>query len=219
VPDRAAVLLGPPLVTFARAFGPVLVVINGVAGVILRLLGIRARDELHSAYGLHEVAQLAEESHREGLLDDEEYLLMSRALAFSSATARDVQIPTHRLQTVSKEATAAEVEALAGRTRHLRFPVLDATGCPIGYVHAKDLLRSGDLGRPDIPIRPAIRGMPTVAATTPLPDVLTLLRDARAPMAVVGSGATATGIVTLDDVIVALIRAGAEPSVTPPATP
>jgi CBS domain containing-hemolysin-like protein len=214
VPDRAALLLGPPLVTFAKAFGPVLAVVNAVAGVTLRLLGIRARDEIHSAYGLHEVAQLAEESHREGLLDDEEYRLMSRALAFSTATARDVQIPTDRLQTVSRDATAAEVEALAGRTRHLRFPVLDSDGCPIGYVHAKDLLRSGELGRPDVPIRPAIREMPTVAASTPLPDVLTLLRAARAPMAVVEDGGRATGVVTLDDVIVALIRAGV-PAVPP----
>lgn len=217
VPDRAALLLGPPLVAFARAFSPVLAVINVVAGVSLRLLGIRARDEIHSAYGLHEVAQLAEESHREGLLDDEEYRLMSRALAFGNATAQDVRIPTNRLQTVSRDATAAEVEALAGRTRHLRFPVLDQTGRPIGYVHAKDLMRSGELGRPDIPIRPAIREMPTVAAGTPLPAVLTLLRDARAPMAVVEDGGRATGIVTLDDVIVALIRAGVPTS--PPAGP
>ncbi len=208
VPDRAALLLGPPLATFARAFAPALVIVKVMANVNLRLLRISARDEISSSYGVHEVAQLVEESHREGLLDEEEYRLMARAIAFSSATARDVEIPSGRLQTVSKDATAAEVEALAGRTRHLRFPVLDAAGRPIGYIHAKDLLRSGELGRPDTPIRPAIRQMPSVTPSTPLPDVLSLLRDARAPMAVVETPLGATGVVTLDDVIVALIRAG-----------
>lgn len=213
MPDRAALMLGPPLATFARACTPALIVVDVVASVNMRLLKISKRDELSTVYGLHEVAELAEESHREGLLDDAEYGLMARALAFTSATARDVAIPAARLQTVSRDATGAQVEALAGRTRHLRFPVLDG-GRPVGYVHAKDLLRSGGLGRADTPIKTAIRPMPTVAADAPLPDVLTLLRATRAPMAAIEEGGRAAGVVMLDDVIVALIRAGA-PTASP----
>jgi CBS domain containing-hemolysin-like protein len=207
-PDKAALALGPPLAAFARAVTPVLKIIDVWAGLNMRLLGIHRRDELSSVVSLHEVAELAEESHREGLIDDVEYGLMARALAFTSATARDVAIPPGRLQTVSRDATGAQVEALAGRTRHLRFPVLDPGGRPIGYVHAKDLLRTGGLGRPDAPIKGAIRPMPSVRADTPLPDVLTLLRSERAPMAVVESTEGPAGVVTLDDVIVELIRAG-----------
>ena len=208
LPEQAALALGPPLAAFARTITPILIAVDLVAGLSMRLLRISRRDELGAVYGLREVAQLAEESHREGLLDDAEYGLMARALAFTSATARDVAIPTERLQTVSLDDTGAQVEALAGRTRHLRFPVLDPAGRPIGYVHAKDLLRSGGLGRTDAPIRPAIRKMPSVGVDTPLPDVLDQLRAARAPMAVVETPGGAVGVVTLDDVIVALIRAG-----------
>ena len=208
LPDRAALALGPPLAAFAGAFTPALKAIDVVADLTLKLMRISKRDELNTVYGLHEVAELAEESHREGLLDDAEYGLMARALAFTSATARDVAIPAGRLHTVSLDAFRAEVEALAGRTRHLRFPVLDGAGHPVGYIHAKDLLRSGGFGRPDAPIRGAIRPMPSVPADTPLPDVLSLLRAARAPMAALDGPGGAAGVVTLDDVIVALIRAG-----------
>ncbi len=50
--------------------------------------------------------------------------------------------------------------------------------------------------------------MPAVAADTPLPDVLTQLRADRAPMAVVNGPDGLEGVLTLDDVVVALIRAG-----------
>ena len=94
----------------------------------------------------------------------------------------------------------------------MRFPVRDAAGRPVGYVHAKDLLARGELGRVGAPIAPAIRPMPAVAADTSLPDVLTQLQETRAPMAAVTGANGALGVLTLDDVVVALIRAGAAPT-------
>jgi CBS domain containing-hemolysin-like protein len=95
----------------------------------------------------------------------------------------------------------------------MRFPVLDPAGRIVGYVHAKDLLygANGD-GRGT----PQLRPLPVIGAETPLPEALTLLREARAPMAVIGNRAKPTGVLTLDDVVAALVRAGRP---TPPATP
>lgn len=214
VPDRAAVLLGPPLATFARVFALVLSLVRSMAAAVMWVLRIRPSDHVDSAYALHEVAEIAAESHREGLIDDEEYGLMARALDFTAKTADDVRIPPERLHTLPQGASAAEVEDLAGRTRHLRFPVLDPSGYPVGYVHAKDLLHRGELGQAGVPIAPVVRPMPTVAADTPLPDVLALLRGTRSPMAVVAGRTGAAGVLTLDDVVVALIRA-ASPTLPP----
>ncbi|WP_019876151.1 CNNM domain-containing protein [Sporichthya polymorpha] len=208
LPDRAAVLLGPPLATFSRAFSVVLALVRGMAAGVMWALRIRPSDHVDSAYGLHEVAEIAAESHREGLIDDEEYGRMARALDFTSMTAADVRIPRDRLHTLAEGASAAELEALAARTRHMRFPVLDGAGVPVGYVHAKDLLVAGDLGG-GVPIAPAVRPMPSVASDTPLPDVLAQLRGDRAPMATVVGAGGVEGVLTLDDVVVALIRAGA----------
>jgi CBS domain containing-hemolysin-like protein len=209
VPDRAAVVLGPPLDAFSRTFSVLLALVRGMAAGVMWALRIRPSEHVDSTYGLHEVAEIAAESHRKGLIDDEEYGLMARALDFTAMTAADVQIPSGRLHTLPQDATTADVEALAGRTRHMRFPVQDLAGRPVGYVHAKDLLARGELGRTGIPIAPAVRPMPTVAADTPLPDVLTQLRGTRAPMAVVTGPDGPQGVLTLDDVVVALIRVGA----------
>jgi CBS domain containing-hemolysin-like protein len=204
VPDRAVVLLAPTLSRFSRALGPVLGAIRGSANGVLRLLRIKPTDAVEHAFGLPEVAAMAAESHREGLLDDEEYRLMARALDFTTARAADVAIPMAKVHTLPVGAGSAQVEALAVRTRHMRFPVLDAGGRPVGYVHAKDLLHPVSGAGPSIPV---LRPLPVIAADTPLPDALTQLREARAPMAVIGTRARPTGVLTLDDVVVALVRA------------
>ena len=208
LPDRAAVLLGPPLSTFSRLFSVLLALVRGMAAAVMWMLRIRPSEHIDSTYGLHEMAEIAAESHREGLIDDDEYGRMARALDFTGMTAADVLIPRDRLYTLAQDATTADVEAMAGRARHLRFPVLDAAGTMIGYVHAKDLLTRGELGRVGIPIAPAVRSMPAVAGDAPLPDVLTQLRGTRSPMAVVNGPDGPVGVITLDDVVVALIRAG-----------
>jgi CBS domain containing-hemolysin-like protein len=208
LPDRAAVLLGPPLAAFARTFSILLALVRGMAGAVMWVLRIRPSEHVDSTYGLHEVAEIAAESHREGLIDDEEYGLMARALDFTGMTAADVLIPRDRLHTVPEDATTADVEAMAGRTRHMRFPVVADDSTVVGYVHAKDLLVRGELGGLGTPITPAVRPMPGVAADTPLPDVLTQLRGTRSPMAVVNGADGLEGVLTLDDVVVALIRAG-----------
>ena len=66
-PDRAALVLGPPIWAIVTVLRPVIVVINACASVILRLFGVRIMDEVSSTYTREEVAALVEESRGEGL--------------------------------------------------------------------------------------------------------------------------------------------------------
>jgi CBS domain containing-hemolysin-like protein len=208
IPDRVAVVLGPPLARFSRWLGPALVGIRGMANGVLRVVRIRPPDARESVFGLPEVAAMFEESHREGLLDEAEYQLMSGALEFTAARARDVAVPMARLHCLPTGADAAALEDLAVRTRHMRFPVVDPAGRPVGYVHAKDLLHLG-CSESGARVAPAVRPMPTISAETPLPEALTRLREAGSPMAVVATPGGPVGVLTLDDVVVALVRSGA----------
>ena len=61
-PDRAALVLGPPIWGFVTVLRPVIVVINAIAAAILRLMGVRLMDEVSSTYTREEVAALVEES-------------------------------------------------------------------------------------------------------------------------------------------------------------
>src|SRR4051812_25352936 len=49
-PDRAALVLGPPIWGFVTVLRPIVVAINAMASVVLRLVGARLTDEVSSTY-------------------------------------------------------------------------------------------------------------------------------------------------------------------------
>src|SRR5829696_1254223 len=70
VPDRAALLLAPPLVLVSRVFRPVIAALNWTANGVVRLCGVQPKDEATSTFTLEEVAGIVEQSQREGTLPD-----------------------------------------------------------------------------------------------------------------------------------------------------
>ena len=91
-PDRAALLLAPPLVWCARATGPLARGLNAVAKTAVRLLGVEPKDEVTSAFTADEVASILAESRREGLIEDQQGLLTG-ALAFAGRDAGEAAVP------------------------------------------------------------------------------------------------------------------------------
>jgi CBS domain containing-hemolysin-like protein len=205
-PDRAALVLAPPLVLIVRGLRPFIVALNWVANVTLRTVGVEPKDEVTSAFTRDEVAGLVEESHREGLLDDDEGRLLLDALQFEDRTAMAVLLPTAELETVGPQVTPAEVERLAGTTGYSRFPVQHADGSLTGYLHLKDLLAEDDAHR-DRPVPARDRRMlPTVDAGDRLRTVLQTMQRSRAHLARVRDDQGAVlGVVALEDVLEELV--------------
>ena len=98
-PDRAALVLAPPLVALSRALGPVIAVLNGLANACLRLVRVEPKDEVTSTFTAAEVSSIVAESQREGLLGDA-HELVAGALEFSERSASEVAVPLAELVTV-----------------------------------------------------------------------------------------------------------------------
>ncbi len=99
--------------------------------------------------------------------------------------------------------------ALAAASGYSRFPVADAEGRPLGYLHVKDALGA----RPaDLPFAPGeLRPLPRLAAGTPLDEALATLRAQGVHLAAVTApGEGLVGLVTLEDVLRELIGGGTE---------
>ncbi len=62
VPDRAVLLLAPPLVFVARLFRPIIVALNAIANGVLRLFGVEPKSEANSTFTLDEVPTIVEQS-------------------------------------------------------------------------------------------------------------------------------------------------------------
>ncbi len=205
-PERAALVLGPPIWAIVTVLRPVVVVINGLARWILKLFGVELQDEVSSTYTREQVAALVEESRGEGLLAEEEYDRLAGALDFSEKTVAAVLMPPASLTTVRRGATGAEVENLCAQTGFSRFPVAGPENALLGYLHIKDVIES-DEARRQRPIHDKwIRPFASVRADDLLTDALETLQRRGAHMArVLDSDGAVEGLIALEDVIEELV--------------
>jgi CBS domain containing-hemolysin-like protein len=204
-PDRAALVLGPPIWAIVTVLRPVIVVINACASVVLRLFGVRIMDEVSSTFTREEVAALVEESRGEGLIEPEEYNRLSGALGFTEKPISTVLMPPESLTTIERGSTAADVEALCAATGFSRFPVV-ADGALLGYLHIKDVLETDETLRHRVVEDKWIRPFAPVSSSDLLHDALETLQRRGAHMAVVvDEDGTTLGLATLEDVIEELV--------------
>ncbi len=204
-PDRAALILGPPMLAVVAVLRPIIVSINALANAILRLVRIEPKDEIGSTFTREEVAALVEESHGEGLLAEDEYDRLSGALGFTEKTVDAVVMAPDSLATVVRGSTGADVEALCAATGFSRFPVA-SDGELVGYLHIKDVLEP-DEERRQRPIADRwIRPFATVTVGSALHDALEVLQRRGAHMArIVDQSGTTLGVAALEDVIEELV--------------
>jgi CBS domain containing-hemolysin-like protein len=205
-PDRAAIVLGPPMMAIVTLLRPVIVALNAIANGTLRLLRIEPRDEVSSTFTREEVAALVEESRGEGLLEDDEYVRLAGALGFTERTVEDVVMRLDTLSTLPQGATAADVEDVCAATGYSRFPVVDETGQPVGYLHIKDVIET-DPERRRQPIQEKwVHPFASVRAQDALHEALETLQRKGAHMGrVVAEDGTTLGLVTLEDVLEELV--------------
>ena len=205
-PDRAALVLGPPVWAIVTVLRPVIVVINAMASAILRLVGVDLRDEVSSTYTREEVAALVEESRGEGVLAEEEYGRLTGALGFTEKTVQAVLMTPDGLTTVRRGATVADVEQVCAATGFSRFPVVADGGDLLGYLHIKDVLESDEERRSRVIDDKWVRPFAPVRSSDLLHDALETLQRRGAHMAVVvGEDGEELGLATLEDVIEELV--------------
>lgn len=205
IPDRAVLILAPPLVLTARIFRPVIWALNSVANGALRLVGVTPKSEATSTYTLEQVESIVSHSTREGVLSDVSGALTG-TFEFTAKKVADVAISMDDIETLPDSATPGDVEQLVAQRGFSRYVLVDHSGEPTGYVHVKDVLdlRDDELNR-KIPAK-RIRTMTSVYAGSDLEDALALMRrnDAHLVRCVDADGNT-IGVLYLEDVLEVLV--------------
>ncbi|GLF95675.1 hemolysin family protein [Streptomyces yaizuensis] len=203
-PTRTALVLGPPLVTVARALRPVIFTINAFANTLLRLLRVETKDEVAATFSDDELARMVADAGDAGLLDDRAAERLRDALELGRRPVRDVVVPVERVVYAQVGTTPEQLEQLSAESGFSRFPVRDAARGIVGYLHVKDAL---DATPRDVPFPvSALRPIARVRAVTPLDDVLTAMRRSRTHLAaVVDEEGAPVGLVSMEDVLRELV--------------
>ncbi|MDQ1122907.1 hemolysin family protein [Microbacterium trichothecenolyticum] len=208
LPDRAVLLLAPPLVAVSKAFYPIIVALNWTANHVLRLFRVEPKDEAASTYTLDEVATIVTQSRREGVLDDAAGTVTA-VVEFTEKKAADIAVPLGELVTLPETTTPTEIERAVAQHGYSRYVIVDENGTPTGYVHLKDVLRAAE-GSDAVMARPIpgkrIHHMVSVLETTDLEDALAVMRRSGRHLAQVRDEAgDVKAVLFLEDVIEELV--------------
>jgi CBS domain containing-hemolysin-like protein len=205
-PELSALWLGPAMLAFCLATKPLLLAMKWAAKMVLRIWRVEATDAVKTVFTAEELAALVSQARTEGLLDAEEHARITGALALERRTAGDALRPWAQVTTVSEDVSPASLEVLATRTGRSRFPVVHrATRRVLGFVHVKDVLGyEGQRRTAPVP-QEIVRPLAVVPPERTLAELLLAMRGERRHMVLVSDGRAALGVVTLDDVLTAVV--------------
>ncbi|MEJ2503325.1 MAG: hemolysin family protein [Gemmatimonadota bacterium] len=148
-----------------------------------------------------ELEILAEIGRREGVIDDEEWQVVTNVMNLDRVRVAEVMTPRTRITAVELSEGVEGAKALILDDGHSRIPVYrESLDDIVGVVLARDLWRAADSGQPDLD--PVMREPRFVPESKPVEDLIEELRAERINLAIVVDeyGGTA-GLVTLEDLI------------------
>ena len=205
-PEQSALILGPVMLAFCTATKPVLTAMRWAARAVLSLWKVEATDAVKTVFTAEELAGMVTQARSEGLLGSEQYSRIHAALGLNDRTAADTLRPWSGVTTVADDASPATIEALATRTGRSRYPVVQReTRRVLGFVHVKDILGyAGAQRRLPMPAE-IIRPLAVVPPDRTLADLLLTMRRDRRHILLVSDGRRPLGVITLDDVLHAVV--------------
>ncbi|WDH78187.1 CNNM domain-containing protein [Microbacterium esteraromaticum] len=175
---------------------PFLLWINHIANRLVRASGVEPVEK--AAVGGQDadtIRELVAHSRAAGALEEQYSRPIVRAITLGSSTVGDIVRTDRRPTAVAENATAADVQAAAEVSTHLR--ILVGTGADCRVAHVRDTLGVAS----DTPVAQIARVPLVLAPDDSAYDALTRMRAARAQFAVVVSQAELIGVVTVDDLL------------------
>lgn len=196
--DRSALLTSPLLRIFRTMFAVPLVVLNGSANIVLRMMGL-AKSGAHETHSEDELRILLNQSQSSGMMTFRRLLFLENVFDLGELIVRDAMRPRSQVRCMNTSSSMEENLQIARRFRFSRYPLIDGEGLPIGFVHLKDLLLGGNS---DCDLRTLVRPVIIVEETTLLEAVLAEMQKKRVHVALVkDANGSWSGFLTLEDAI------------------
>ncbi|UPH89090.1 hemolysin family protein [Synechococcus sp. NB0720_010] len=201
-PEATALRLAPVLENLIRTLAPFLAVVERLGDGVLRLLGLpRNWDQLVPALSAGELETLIESNSVTGLMPDERDMLEG-LFSLRDTQVREVMVPRSGMVTLSLEVRFGELMEAVHTTHHARFPVLGSSLDDVrGVLDLRRLaepIAKGLLQR-DTPLAPYVTPVTKVQETTPVAELLPLIRSGQPLLLVVDEHGGTEGLVTISD--------------------
>ena len=215
-PEGTTLWITRPIQLFELVFRWPIKLLNGIGNGVLRVFGMEPASGHEMVHSVEELRLLVTATQQAGGVEDSEARIASRAFSFADLTAGALMTPRTELDAVPLDAPIPTLRAQLAAVRHQRVPVYEGSLDKIaGVLNVADFYRAlAELAeehrdrREHFSVRPLLRPVMVIPATKAADDILEEMRTTGHYFAVVIDefGGTA-GVVTLDDLIEALVGA------------
>ena len=201
-PEASALRLGPLLEALNHTLAPLLLVLERLGDGLLKLLGLpRHWDQLVPALSAGELETLIESNSVTGLMPDERDMLEG-LFSLRDTQVREVMVPRSGMVTLPLDVRFAELMEAVHNTHHARFPVIGSSLDDVrGLLDLRRLAEpiAKGLLQADSPLVPYVTPVVRVQETTPLAELLPVIRSGQPLLLVVDEHGGTEGLVTVAD--------------------
>jgi magnesium and cobalt exporter, CNNM family len=210
--ERVALLIARPFNWFLHSFRWAIALLDGVAGRIVRTLGVKVPQSHTLIRSAEELRVLIEQARERGFLQPGEEKFIQGAMELGQLQAREMMVPRPDMHALPVDADLDETMKLFATTQRSRIPVYQGTLDHIaGFVHIKDMMwvlldraRRAEEGQPppEFHLRQLLRDVLIVPESKRASELLLEFRAKRASLAmVVDEYGSILGLVTLEDIL------------------
>lgn len=205
-PVTTTFALAIPLNIFYYIFRPFIWVLNGLANIILKKIGVSAIHG-HEVHTSEELQLLLDQGKESGALDSSEHELIKNVFDFNDRTVKKIMVPRTAILAINIDSPYEEFVSAVITEGYTRMPVYKGNIDEIiGFIHVKDLLMK-ELKDQTVSLIDMIRPVYFIPESKKIADLLSEMRKKKNPhIAIVLDefGGTA-GLVTMEDIIEELV--------------
>ena len=201
-PLRFARVLVSPVRGAAWLLRPIVWSLSVITNGLVRLFGGEMKH--HGPFVTEEELRLlVTVGEKEGVLEEDEKVMINSIFEFADTTVREVMVPRIDMVTLESDATVDEAVDLALQGGFSRIPVYeDNIDNIVGILYTKDMLRQLREDHNTLSIRDLVRPAYFVPETKKLDDLLREIRQRRVHMViVVDEYSSVAGLVTIEDLV------------------
>jgi CBS domain containing-hemolysin-like protein len=205
-PTRTTFFVAIPLRIFYFIGRPIIVVLNGFANLILRILGIKPihGSEIHSE---EELKMIISESHEGGAIEETERALIQNVFDFDDRRVSNIQTLRKNISAIEITLNMKEAIDYAIQEGYSRYPVYEDSLDNIkGVLYTKDMIKHLFSRPEDKSIEPLLRKANFISESAKIKNVLKEFQQKHIQMAVVTNEiGELTGIISMEDILEELV--------------